>query len=171
MEILSIFDGKVDLSNCAQFGKFNTHLAGLPSVPKPIGKNDTTHHPEIDESSMNKIFEFCALVTAVIISRDTLDPSCLKAKLPGSDHFSAEEKFKFTENYHTLLQMAVQFILTLFECRRGCEGLDSLTKDHYRLDVDPASNKKFYRKVIGESSKNNSRDDENMENMGIILMR
>ena len=51
--------------------------------------------------------------------------------------------------------------------RRGCEGLAELTKEHVALLTDD-DGRRYYKKVLGEESKNHKTDSENMENGGTI---
>ena len=50
--------------------------------------------------------------------------------------------------------------------RRGQEGIDMLTKDHFKIFEDEG--RKFFKKILGEVSKNHSMDDQDMQIGGII---
>lgn len=44
-----------------------------------------------------------------------------------------------------------------------------MTKKHLRLIVDPDTGKQFYRKSLGEATKNHKTDDEDLKSGGLIV--
>ena len=66
--------------------------------------------------------------------------------------------------YHRLLQWCVQIILCLFDVRRGREGLCDLKVGHYEKHFDRELQMDYYKKVLGEESKNHKLDSENLAN-------
>ena len=79
------------------------------------------------------------------------------------------------ENYQgtklfKLFQMVIQFIVTLWDVRRGCEGLRELTKLHYDKYYEPESKTYVHAKIRGEVSKNHKSDIEELANSSISLL-
>ena len=72
--------------------------------------------------------------------------------------------------HHLWIRHLAQFTICLFAIRRGLEGLETLTIQHYKLEVDAVGNKSW-RKCLGEASKNHGKDQENLDNEGLILFK
>ena len=78
--------------------------------------------------------------------KDKISPDYQKlvAKLP-----------KGYENcYHFLIQYGVVFIVLSLFGRRAREGIDFLTKSHFQKKYDEENNYSYWKKVLGETSKN-----------------
>ena len=157
--ILAESEQKIDITNSVQFPKFSQFLKGLQKETKAQGRGDTDHHKPIDKESLAKIFKLGADVSAVF-----------DAKESGGNVADAVSKLpqEYQGSYHYLLQHMVQFLLTLFDVRRGQEGIDSLTKTHFKKEHYQEGGYDIYRKVKGEQSKNHHQDGENFDNSGII---
>ena len=52
----------------------------------------------------------------------------------------------YKDSYHLLASMLAQFIITLFDVRRGQEGISSLTINHYECAEEDGQ--RFWRKVM-----------------------
>jgi hypothetical protein len=74
----------------------------------------------------------------------------------------------FQNKYHELWQMAVMYVVIMFDVRRGREGLCSVRKEAYQKQYDAVADLHFFQKVVGESSKNHATDQEDLEKSGIV---
>ena len=157
--ILMETNSTVDITSATVFPKFTQCFKGLIKEVKSHGRGETQHHKPLDKVSLEKIYQIGADVAGVF-----------EAKLSNGDVSAAVGKLpdQYKGSYHYLLQMIVQFVLTLFDVRRGQEGLDMLTKQHFKKEKYLAGGYDVYRKVLGESSKNHKLDGENLEDCGII---
>ena len=61
------------------------------------------------------------------------------------------------------------YIIVLYDCRRGQEGLVNMTKDFFTKVWDDNTQLFHYEKTRGQSSKNHDADSEDLSNSGIIL--
>ena len=75
---------------------------------------------------------------------------------------------EYRNDYHRLLQWSVQFVLSLFDIRRGREGLDELKVQHYIKQHNQELKMDYYMKAMGEQTKNHKTDSEDLSNAGII---
>ena len=75
---------------------------------------------------------------------------------------------EYRNDYHRLLQWSVQFVLSLFDIRRGREGLDELKVHHYVKQHNQELKMDYYMKAMGEQTKNHKTDSEDLSNAGII---
>ena len=98
----------------------------------------------------------------------------------------------YHDTYHYLLSLCVQFIVHYFDGRRGAEGIQFLTKNHWKVFEENGKKylkkvlhiihclvsdnirsqnlkKKYFFKVLGESSKNHPTGSEILENSGSIF--
>lgn len=157
--ILDLTESQLDITS-ARFPLFSKFMKGYCREVKTVGRGETKHHQPIDDESLKKIYCLGADVGAVFEAkiRDKSVIHELVSKLPE----------KYRGSYHYLLQMLVQFTLTLFDVRRGNEGLDMLTKNHFEKSHYPKGGYDFWRKVMGEESKNHKQDSENLDSSGII---
>lgn len=73
------------------------------------------------------------------------------------------------EKYHYLAMYGSIFIFVLQLGRRANEGIAFLTKDHVAKLTDEDTGMDFFKKVLGESSKNHRNDSENVKDGGYIL--
>ena len=74
-------DGQLDIYNKAQFNQVTLCLKGLAKKLKNHGKGDTKHHEEIDQDSMEKIYQLGANVLAVFEARNSGDQQKLATAL------------------------------------------------------------------------------------------
>ena len=90
----------------------------------------------------------------------------------GCDNYEEElQKLpeKCRNNYNDLLQKAVMYIVVMYDCRRGLEGLVKMTRDFFAKKWDPNTEMFRYEKTRGEGSKNHDKDSEDVSNSGVIL--
>jgi hypothetical protein len=113
---------------------------------------------EIPADSQKKIFALFGRLLNVWDARGTDGYEDAVDKLPA----------EFRDSYHILWQMAVMYVIIMFDVRRGREGLCEIRKDAYEKQSNSVTGFHFYQKVIGESSKNHQDDKENLEKSGII---
>ena len=74
----------------------------------------------------------------------------------------------YKKDHHRLLQWSAQFIISLFDIRRGREGISELKVKHHTKKHDQDLKMDYYVKALGEESKNHHHDSENLLNAGII---
>jgi hypothetical protein len=103
---------------------------------------------EIPADSQQKIFALFGSLLAVWDARGTDDYEDAVAKLPA----------EFRDSYHDLWQMAVMYIVIMFDVRRGREGVSEIRKDAYEKQTNSVTGLHFFQKVVGELSKNHQND-------------
>ena len=157
--ILHKTDGKVDINNSAAFKSFHEFYSGFIKKLKGAGKGDTTHYPEIPADTQRALHILFGKLLRVLNARDCSEYETELQTLPESCRAS----------YHDLLQKAVMYIVVLFDCRRGQEGLSRMNKDFFTKKWDELTQKYRYEKTMGEKSKNHHNDSEDIANAGIIL--
>ena len=116
--------------------EFTTFMTGLNRDLKNHGKGDTEHHAALDDRSMAKIFTAIAVVTNVFNFRGTDEFMLEVEKLPA----------EYQTNFQKWLHMCVQFLICLFDMRRGSEGLRKLTKTHFVKEYDEELDLYYYRR-------------------------
>ena len=102
------------------------------------GKGEIEHHKEIPEDTLNAIWDLCAKLEYLLEARDSEN---YEAYMEALDQIP----FAWKHKYHELLRICIQFLLTLLDIRRGNEGLELLTKEHFELMEEAGI--KFYKKV------------------------
>ena len=152
-----------DISDKIQFPLFNEFYSGWMKKLKTEGKGDITHRPDIPAISLKKIHELGKILHELI----TGDPEHesyqeLMDQVPANPDNAGNDK-----GFHYLCQNVVIFLFCHYLARRGREGLDMLKKCHFDLQNDGEGNY-FFKKVIGEATKNHKSDSEDLENGGII---
>ena len=60
------------------------------------------------------------------------------------------------------------FIMMLYDCRRGQEGIEHIKKDAYKKKHNSVVGLDFWCKARGELSKNHRLDTEDLNDSGII---
>ena len=157
--IIKHTDGKININDSAVFKSFDTFFTGLQKKLKAEGKGDTTHKPEIPAETQRAFHIIFGKLARVLNAR-------------GCDNYQ-EELLTLPEecqnNYNDLLQLAVMYIIVMYDCRRGQEGLVELTKYFFEKKWDPNTEMFRYEKTRGEQSKNHAQDSEDIENSGVIL--
>ena len=165
--LLSDLECPHDITNKALFPKFERFWNGFVRGIKAEGRGETKHTPAIEDQSLKKVFRFAAAMTELY-----------EAHLENS-HGNWTDRYKkalaalpeeVQDCHHLWIRHLAQFTICLFAIRRGLEGLETLTIQHYKLEVDAVGNKSW-RKCLGEASKNHGKDQENLDNEGLILFK
>ena len=154
--------GHIDITDNGRFPSLQKAFKGLYKKLKENGKGDTAHYEELPEKHLTEIFKLLAAVQGVMAARKNKDREAYeqaKNHLPVSYH----------ENYHMLMQCGAQFILTLYNCRRGRQGISFMTRNHFAKKY--VDGQYFYVKVQGEKTKNHGSDSEDVGSGGIILFQ
>ena len=91
---------------------------------------------------------------------------------PDKDSLEYKELIKdlpmgYEKSYHRLIQYGAIMIICLHTGRRGREGIDELTKSHF-MKKTTEEDGVHYAKIKGELSKNHSKDDQNLDEGGVI---
>ena len=152
-------DGKVDINNEAVFKSFHNFYSGFIKKLKRAGKADTRHNPEIPAATQRTLHILFGHLQRVLNARDCHEYEYMLQNLPE----------KCRDNYHDLLQKAVLYIVIMFDCRRGLEGLAAMDRNFFSKEWDETTQKFHYEKTKGETSKNHQADSEDLSNSGIIL--
>ena len=157
--IIKHTDGKININDSAVFKGLANFFSGLQKKLKAEGKGDTTHKPEIPAETQRAFHIIFGNLARVLNAR-------------GCDNYEEELQNLPQEcrnNYNELLQLAVMYIVVMFDCRRGQEGLIEMTKHFFTKKWDPNTEMFRYEKTRGEKSKNHDTDSEDIENSGVIL--
>jgi hypothetical protein len=112
---------------------------------------------EIPADSQQKIFALFGCLLDVWETRGTDRYEDAVAKLPA----------EFRDSFHDLWQMAVMYIIIMFDVRRGREGVSEIRKNAYEKQTNSVTGLHFYQKVLGESSKNHQ-DDQGLESPNYV---
>jgi len=130
------------------------------SVVDRLGKEglaDTIHHEEIPFGTIEALYKLFNDVVLALQARGTPEYNEYLQRIPPAYH----------HKLHQLLQFAAQFILIMFEIRRGCENLRDLKKLDFQEVEDDTWNFRCIKKVISEQDKNHKRGTNRSET-GII---
>ena len=133
--------------------------SGFIKTLKGEGRADTKHNPEIPAATQTAFNKLFGHLLRVINARDCHEYEHMLQNLPA----------KCRDNYHDLLQKGVMYILIMFDCRRGLEGLAAMDKDVFQKQWDENTQRFRFEKTKGEASKNHQNDSEDISNSGIIL--
>ena len=90
------------------------------------GRGFTTHYKPIPNDVLFKIIGLLAKYQKIMEVRKMKNYAAYHKAL---DELSPDVR----DSYHKYLTYGAQFIITLFDCRRGREGLREINKDHYAL--------------------------------------
>ena len=106
---------------------------------KEDGRGETEHHPEIPSETLDAIWSLCGKLEKLLEAKFNLDQSGYNEALRNLPE-------KWRNNWHNLLRICIQFIVTMFDIRRGVEGIETLTKEHFQFFEE--NGKKTFQKVI-----------------------
>ena len=98
-------------------------------------RSETEHHEEIDPITMVGITQLIMDVVDALEARGTESYQEKLSKIP----------FEWQDKLNRILQDGVQFILTLYEVRRGKEGLELLKKKDFIIFEDSVFDFKYIR--------------------------
>ena len=102
-------------------------------------RGETTHYPPIPEDTLDELFKLGANVYELMDARYSLDQQKFDEALKTIPKM-------YQDNYHVLFSLLMEFIVTYFDGRRGAEGIELLTKNHWKL-VDK-NGRRYLKKVI-----------------------
>ena len=105
---------------------------------KEVGRAETDNHPPIPDATMVAIFRMAAVHQELFEARLEMDEERYKAAL-------GKIPLEYQDKYHVSFALLMQFMITLHDGRRGAEGIELLTKSHWKI-VDQ-NGKKYVQKV------------------------
>ena len=126
---------RVDITDPILFPNSSRKLKSFINELVVNNRSETEHHEEIDPITMVGITQLIMDVVDALEARGTERYQEKLAKIP------VEWQFKLNR----ILQDGVQFILTLFEARRGKEGLEFLKKKDFVIFEDSVFDFKYIR--------------------------
>lgn len=118
--------------------KFGQAVKGTRREIKQAGRGETDRKTEIPQETLD------AFLTLGDQLRRILEVRLVK----NSDDYLktvAELPTAYRDNWHLLLRLVVQFVVTMYDCRRACEGLEFLTKTHF--EIEESNGMKYFKKV------------------------
>ena len=127
-----------DFNNTAIFPKLENALNAIRGRIKASGRGEKDRFKEIPKDTVTAIFELCKKLETLLEARKAKDVPLYQSAL-------LEIPYEWQNKYHTLTRMIVQFIVALFDCRRGREGIQELRKSHFRKMSK--GNLTFFQKV------------------------
>ena len=127
--------------------KFSQTIKGIRREIKADGRGETDHKAEIPDETLDAILSLGAILVRILEARLVKDSDAYNKainELPNS----------YKHEWHILLRLVVQFVVTMYDCRRAKEGLELLTKTHF--EIAESKGLKFFKKVgiFSEISKN-----------------
>lgn len=126
---------KVDITDPASFPQAAKRWKSFLAELVKNNRAETEHHEEVDPETMNAIMKLLVNVKNALLARGTEKYNELLSKIPAGYHGQL--------NY--LLQYGALFILTLYEVRRGREGLELLRKADFTIFEDAVFDFKYIR--------------------------
>ena len=120
------------------------------------GKGDTKHNKPMPDYDQAKIYELGALLHGII--KD--GPNAELTTLPVG----------FENTFHYLAQKLGIFVILTHFARRGAEGINTLKTTDFGTFEDPKHGK-YYKLIVGSSSKNHQSDSENRDGGGLVLFK
>ena len=135
-------------------------MRGLKKELKAAGKADTDHNEPLDEETEDRINDLLAKVQKVLEEKDTQSENFKKLieSLPD----------EFCQTWHTAAQWGVMFLIMKNCARRGREGFDTMTKDHYEKRYDSKSKLYAWKQRKGEKTKNHQTTNQDLSKGGVI---
>ena len=108
------------------------------------GRNETTHHEEVNPKTMIKIYKLITDAMDAIKHRGKPEYNQKLAKIDSSLHCKLGD----------VVQCGAMLTLLMYEVRRGAENVWWLETDMFRIIEDDHFDFKYIRKVVPESEKN-----------------
>ena len=105
---------------------------------KEAGRGETDYHPPIPETTIDAISRLAAAHQELLEAKVQKDQARYEAAL-----LKIPEEYK--DKYHVSLSQVMQFIMTLMDGRRGTEGIERLTIQHWKMVSE--NGKKYLKKV------------------------
>ena len=125
---------KVDITDKSKFPLMEKRWRSF--VAELVNKNrgQTVHKEEVSPDTMEAIWKLLASAKDIFEARGTKE---YRAKLTAEIPLSWQNKINY------ILQFGMQFILTLYEVRRGRENLDQLRRNDFEIIEDKIYNFKY----------------------------
>ena len=132
---------------------------------KAAGKADTNHNEPIEEETEDKINDMLAIVQKIMEEKDTESEifKTLVESLPVPE--------EYRQNWHKLTQWGVMFLIMKNCARRGREGFDIMTKDHFEKRFESKTNLYAWKQRRGEKTKNNQTTNQSLSKGGVISFK
>ena len=126
---------RVDITDASLFPNSARKWRSFISELVVNNRSETEHHEEVDPITMVGITKLIIDVVDALEARGTDKYQEKLSKIP----------FEWQDKLNRILQDGVQFILTLFEVRRGKEGLEFLKKKDFVIFEDSVFAFKYIR--------------------------
>ena len=136
---------------------------GLTKELKKAGKADTNHNEPIDEETEDRIHDLLAKVQKIMEEKDTESENFknLVESLP----------VEYPQTWHIIAQFGVMFLIMKNFARRGREGFDIMTKDHYEKRFCSKSKLYAWKQRRGEKTKNHQTTNQDLSKGGVITFK
>ena len=113
---------------------------------------DTTHKEEVPAETVRKLFDLFNNLVAALEARGNADYSDKLRKIPADYHHKLNYILQYMAQVcgvspWSSLSESFQFILTMFEVRRGAKNLTTLKKADFQLKSDKVYDFQFWKKV------------------------
>ena len=128
-----------DFNNTTMFSKLEQAINAIRGRIKAAGRAELDHFPEIPSETLNAIFGLCKNLENLLEARKDKNEVAYEEALKKIPH-------EFRNKYHELARINVQFLVGLFDCRRGVEGIQDLRKEHFEKRT--RGDFMFFQKVI-----------------------
>ena len=115
---------------------FGAAVTGIVKNIKDAGRGEVDHTKTMPEDVQTSIHKLLGNLIATMEFRKDGDEIAYKESLKNLPS-------EFRNSYHILLLWGAQYIITTFDLRRGREGIQELTKGHFKLVVDKNGEKRF----------------------------
>ena len=148
---------QVDVFDACLFPEARKKWKAYVSMIAKAGRNETTHHEEVNPTTMLAIYRLLAAVVKAVKARGSPNYEEVKAQIPA----------RLQERLHVLLQLGAMFVLNMFEVRRGAEGIEFLKATDFKEVADHLYEFKYVRKCVPELEKNNQ-EGSNTKCHGVI---
>ena len=135
----------VDIFDPCLFPEAQKKWKAFITMIAKAGRNETTHHEEVNPETMLAIYNLLAAVVEVVKARGSPTYEQMLAKIPA----------RLQHRLHALLQLGAMFVLQMFEVRRGAENMENLMADNFKEFSDNLFDFKYVRKTVPEQEKNN----------------
>jgi hypothetical protein len=133
-----------DISNDVLFPGIERRWKSFIAELVKNGRNETTHHEEVNPRTMLKIYKLLTDAMDAIQHRGTPEYKEKLAKIDPSLHNKLAE----------VVQCGAMFTLQMYEVRRGAEGIAMLEASMFQETEDDLFDFKYIRKIVSESEKN-----------------
>ena len=126
---------RVDITDASLFPNASRKWKSFINELVANNRSETEHHEEIDPITMVGITKLLVDVVDALEARGTESYQEKLSKIP----------VEWQDKLNRILQDGVQFILTLYEVRRGKEGLELLKKKDFIIFEDSVFDFKYIR--------------------------